>query len=63
MNYLIRVKANHNCWIASCDGDPGRTLLKENATHFPTQFIADKRKNTLQGKYPERKFIVEPITQ
>ncbi len=24
----IKVQANHDCWIADWDGDPGRTLVK-----------------------------------
>ena len=32
--WCIKVQANHDCWIADWDGDPGRTLVKENAKNY-----------------------------
>ena len=42
MKYLIRVQANHDFWIADWDGDPGRTLVKENARVYSSKYLADK---------------------
>ena len=57
--YLIRVKANHNCWISNVEGDPGRTLVKENAQVFEDKRIADLICYSLTKEYPNRKFFVE----
>jgi hypothetical protein len=57
--YLIRVKANHNCWISNIEGDPGRTLLKENAQVYEDKKIADLVCYSLGLEYENRKFFVE----
>jgi hypothetical protein len=57
--YLISVKANHNCWISNIEGDPGRTLLKENAQVYKDKKIADLVCYSLGLEYENRKFFVE----
>ena len=57
--FLIRVKANHNCWISNIEGDPGRTLVKENAQVFEDKRTADLVCYSLTQEYPNRKFFVE----
>lgn len=56
---LIRVKANHDCWIADIEGDPGRTTIKENARAYRTKYLAENQAKKLTKKYPNRSFIVE----
>ena len=59
MKCLIRVKANHDCWIADVHGDPGRTTIKENARIYSSKYLADNQSVYLSKKYPNRSFIVE----
>lgn len=59
--YLVRVKANHNCWISNIDGDPGRTLVKENAKIYESKRTANLVFCSLTLEYPNRKFFVEPL--
>lgn len=59
MKYLIRVQANHDCWIADWDGDPGRTLVKKNARVYSSKYLADKQKKYYEKLYPNRAFSVE----
>jgi hypothetical protein len=35
------VELEKKCWIAPWDGDPGRTIVKENARKFPNKIEAD----------------------
>ena len=59
MKCLIRVQANHDCWIADTDGDPGRTTIKENARVYSSKYLADNQKKHYGKKYPNRAFVVE----
>ena len=34
---MFIVELESKCWIASWDGDPGRTIVKENAKKFKTK--------------------------
>lgn len=38
--YLVELEKD--VWLASLDGDPGRTLVKENAEKFKTKRKADE---------------------
>jgi hypothetical protein len=57
--YCIKVQANHDCWIADWDGDPGRTLVKENAKTFKRKSDAEKLCNEMKVKYPNRNIWVD----
>ena len=57
--YLIRVQANHDCFISDIEGDPGRTLLKENARLFNSKSSAESKKEMYAKLYPNRAFSVE----
>jgi hypothetical protein len=57
--YCIKVQANHDCWIADWDGDPGRTLVKENAKTFKRKSDAEKIRKEMKAKYPNRNFWVD----
>ena len=35
------VELENKCWIAPWDGDPGRTIVKENAKKFKTKEQAE----------------------
>jgi len=59
MKCLIRVQANHDCWIANVEGDPGRTTIKENAEVYSGEHRANIRKKYYEKKYPNRVFSVE----
>lgn len=63
MRCLIRVQANHDCWIANVDGDPGRTTVKENAKVYPNKTFADGQKRQFEQKYPNRSFSVEKLNK
>ena len=56
--YCIKVKASFDCWIANWEGDPGRTLIKENAKIFKSKINAEKLCNHLKSEYPSRDFSV-----
>ena len=56
--YCIKVKASFDCWIANWEGDPGRTLIKENAKKFRSKSKAEKLCNHLKYEYPSRDFSV-----
>jgi hypothetical protein len=59
MKCLIRVQANHDCFIADVDGDPGRTTIKENARCYSSKYLADNQMKHYSKKYPNRAFSVE----
>ncbi|GAG52717.1 unnamed protein product [marine sediment metagenome] len=59
MNYLIRVKANHDCWIADVIGDPGRTTIRENARVYSSKYLANNQKEHWERNYPNRSFSIE----
>lgn len=39
---MFIVELEENCWIADWEGDPGRTVVKENAKTFKTEKEAEK---------------------
>lgn len=45
-----------NCWIANFDGDPGRTLIKEDARIFETTKKAENFKKRCLKKNSHRRF-------
>lgn len=57
--YCIKVQANHDCWIADWDGDPGRTLVRENAKTFKRKSDAEKLCKKMKVKYPNRNVWVD----
>ena len=57
--FCIKVQANHDCWIADWDGDPGRTLVKENAKTFKSKSDAEKLCKEMKVKYPNRNVWVD----
>ncbi len=63
MKYLIRVAANEACWIASGEGDPARTLVKDSAEKFDTMDSASLSLCQLAKLYPNRAFFVEPMQE
>lgn len=59
--YLIKIDAITDCWVADIDGDPGRTVLKINAKRYPK--LPVKEISELARKYPNRTFSAEPETK
>jgi hypothetical protein len=57
--WCIKVQANHDCWIADWEGDPGRTLVKENAKTFKSKTEAEKLCKKMKSKYPNRNVWVD----
>lgn len=57
--WCIKVQANHDCWIADWEGDPGRTLVKENAKTFKSKKEAEKLCKKMKSKYPNRNVWVD----
>jgi len=55
-DYIIKCdNSGKPWWIADIEGDPGRTLLEENAQLFPTKHLADKKIEKVIADYPHRK--------
>ena len=46
---------NKNCWIADWEGDPGRTLLLENAKTYKNHNAAQKELDKIIMKNRHRK--------
>lgn len=59
MLYCIKIKSITECWFADWEGDPGRTLVKDNAKTFTTKKDADKKCNILSSQYPTRSMFVD----
>ena len=57
--WCIKVQANHYCWIADWEGDPGRTRVKENAKTFKSKSDAEKLCEKIKSKYPNRNVWVD----
>lgn len=57
--YIIQVASSgKDCFIANCEGDPGRTLIKESAKVFTSKEKADKVKLKLEKQWSNRAFKV-----
>lgn len=61
MKYIIKIKSKQDIWIAPVKGNPGRTLIKENAQVYETKIIADEALDSLESLHPERTFFIESI--
>ena len=59
--YLIRIQANHSCWIADVAGDPGRTLVKSSAKVYEAKISAVVALMKLRQEYPNRAFKIERL--
>ena len=57
--WCIKVQANHDCWIADWEGDPGRTLVKENTKTFKSKTEAENLCKKMKSKYPNRNVWVD----
>jgi len=53
--YILKFK-DQECWIAPWDGDPGRTLVKDNAKLFKTSDSASKFSKKIIAKNCQRPF-------
>lgn len=57
--YIIQLpNSDPTCFVANWDGDPGRTLLRSRAKTFRSKESAEKAKETLEAKSPNRKYKV-----
>lgn len=54
-------KGKEPFYLANCEGDPGRTLLKANAKKFKTQALAEKAIKKAVKKYPQRNLIGKSV--
>lgn len=70
MSYIVNIQAiyDKNIWLAPWEGDPGRTLKKENAKIFTTKLSAQRAINKAIKNYPRRlnsshqyKYIIEKL--
>ena len=61
MNFLVRIEAIQPCWLATGDGDPPRTLVKESARQFKTQPSAQMAILEARRKHPgiKREYFIE----
>lgn len=56
MRYIVEFENGGSpFWLAPWDGDPGRTVLKENARVFSNREGAEKALKAAKKQYPERK--------
>ena len=62
MKYLVRLKSDEPCWLAEKLGDPGRTLIRENAQRFATKQQAEQAALDAENSYPFRRrvYSIEP---
>ena len=57
--YIIQIASSgRDCFYAGCDGDPGRTLIKESAKVYDSKNKADKSKLKLEKDWSNRIFEV-----
>lgn len=62
--YLIRLtKSSEPCWVADWEGDPGRTLVKENAKRYLNEIVAARALRRLRSLYPFREMEIEPLAK
>lgn len=61
MNYLVRIDAPTDCWLADGEGDPPRTLVKESARRFKTRPSAQMAIMRANRKHPgkRRKYFID----
>lgn len=60
MKYLVRVKANHDCWLSDgAAGDPARTLVKSSAKRYKTKKLAHAAKTAMEILFPFRSYSIE----
>jgi hypothetical protein len=57
--YIVRLEKC--CWLADWDGDPGRTVVKENARVFPTYETADMAIREAREYRPFKNAVVAPF--
>lgn len=60
--YLIKIKSNNSndgWWKALLEGDPGITLIRENATKFGKKSNCVSKIKELKRKYPNHSFNIE----
>lgn len=57
MFYVIKIQKG--CWIAPLDGDPGRTLVFENAKIFRSLGAATRAKNKIIAENTHRKLNLQ----
>ena len=62
MKYLVRVKSEHDCWLADINGDPGRTRIKASAKRYDSKILAEAAKSAKEVLFPFRSYIVENAT-
>lgn len=63
--YLIRVKTFAiPCWFCAAQtGDPGRTLIKSEATKYNDRSRCQKQVDELEHHYPHRSFSIEEVDE
>lgn len=47
------------CWVADCEGDPGRTCKAEDALSWRSQGAAGAYLQSLKEDYPNRQFELD----
>ena len=55
------VELQENCWLADVNGDPGRTVLLENAQNFKSKSKAEKALQKAKIDNPYRKFTTARV--
>ena len=60
--YIIKIPCTNNrdsYWKAIFQGDPGRTMIREEATTFGEKKRCQKKISELKKLYPNREYILE----
>lgn len=56
MGFIVKFEnGNQPFWLADWTGDPGRTLVRENARDFDKHTQAERAMNKTIRNYPDRK--------
>ena len=58
---MFILKLEIDCWVAEWDGDPGRTIVKENAQQFKTDKLAQKALGNAQKYRPFENAEIEKL--
>jgi len=65
MDYVIEIQSSGDkCWVRNdIAGDPGRTLVFENATRYATENEVNENLRAIHRQYPRRVFVAVPVEE
>lgn len=57
MSKVVRIQSKNECYLASWEGDPGRTLIKRNAIIFDNNKEAETAISEAKKTHPFQKRV------